>query len=370
MGFLLAAVTAFASFFGHSAAAAKPQTLYLLPAGSKVTAFAQDGPEVAWFASSGGRACDNVHLLNLSNGLSIDLPSQKTGNVTCTFARSKRLPVHLALAYDQGLALWTLPQASPLPLDYLLGAGVATKARAERRFLEVAHTTRGIGQWLGGIAGDGGTLVYGVTAVDFADEAGCLAGSAPCTLVRSGGGVYRIVGRTAIHVPNTGPAVSVAASAGTVAYVGTGAIAKNGKPQATADVPIEIVEAASGLELTSVVPAGVPTAIALSPHVLASLERTPLGLRLAWYDSATGKPGGSVPVPASTAPQLTATDGLIVFRVGRSLRAVDVSSHRTRVLTTVAAPPIGLSLEGRRLAWAENTAKGSRVRALYVSGSG
>jgi hypothetical protein len=41
-----------------------------------------------------------------------------------------------------------------------------------------------------------------------------------------------------------------------------------------------------------------------------------------------------------------------------------------RVLTRAAATPIGLSLEGNRLAWAENIGHAARIRALYVSGSG
>jgi hypothetical protein len=370
MGSLVAAAAAIAAAFTFSGGAeGKPQTLFTLPHGT-IAAFAQDGRDVAWFAP-GGPKCNTVHLLALDNGLSLDLPAQGARNVTCRFNRSRRLPVRLAVAQGAGRALWTLPQEMPLPLDYLLGASVNAGDRAERRFLEVAHTARGVGQWLGGIAGDGNNLVYAVTAVDFADEAGCLAGSAPCTLVRSGGGIYRISGRKLVPVPGSGPAVAVALSGGAVAYVGTSGIARSGRPRAGGDVPIEVVDVESGQEIAAVVPQGVPAAIALSAHVLSTLERTTLGLRLAWYERATGKPLGSVPVPRRTSPQLSATDRLIVFRVGRSLRAVDVSSHRTRVLATATVAPVGLSLEGSRLAWAENLRGGSaRIRALYVSGRG
>ena len=369
MGSVLAAVAAIAAVFNHSGSSTgKPQTLFTLPSAT-VAAFAQDGPAVAWF-QPGGRACNTVQLRSLENGLKVDLPAQAKRNVTCRFNRSVRLPVGLALAYTSGQALWTLPQYSPLPLDYLVGAGVTADDRAERRFQEIAHTARGVGQWLGGVAGDRDTLVYAVTTVDFQDEAGCLAGSAPCTLVRSGGGVYRIVGRTPVQIPGTGPAVAVAASGTAVAYVGTSRIGRSGRPTAGADMPIEVVDAASGQEISAVAPEGVPAAIALTPHTLAALERTPLGLRLAWYDRATGDVLGSIPVPKTTSPQLTANDRLIAFRVGRSLRAVDVSSHRARVLARAAATPIGLSLEGSRLAWAENLGGSARIRALYVNGRG
>jgi hypothetical protein len=210
--------------------------------------------------------------------------------------------------------------------------------------------------------------VYALTTVDYKDETDCLAGTGPCTLVRSGGGVFRVSGRQSVRIPNTGPAVEVAAAGTSVAYVPTSGIAANGKPQAGADLPVTIVAADTGEQLAAVVPEGVPVAIALSPHVLATLERGPLGLRLAWYDAATGHPLGSVPVPKATAPALTASDQLIVFRVGRSIRAVDVTSHRLRTLTRAAATPVGLSLDGGWLRWAENLPHLARIRALYVSG--
>jgi hypothetical protein len=171
-------------------------------------------------------------------------------------------------------------------------------------------------------------------------------------------------------VPRTGPAVAVAVSGNAIAYVPTGGIGKNGRPQASADVPIEVVRASDGEQISHVLPQGVPVAIALSTHLLATLEKTPLGLRLAWYDRATGRPSGSVPVPRATAPSLSATDRLIVFRVGRSIRAVGVRTRRARLLATAAATPVGLSVEGSRIAWAENLPHVSRIRAVYVSGSG
>jgi hypothetical protein len=361
---MLAVVAAIAAVLGHSSAeAAKPQTLYTSP--RRIEAFAQDGPILAWFTPGGGR-CNRVHLRSLRNGLGYDLPSQKTRNVTCRFIRSGNESVGLAIG--GGRALWTLPQKSPLELDYLLGAG--TDDPNERRFHEIAHTARGVGQWLGALAGDGSTLAYSVTTVDYEDEAGCLAGTAPCTLVKSGGGVYRVEGRGRVLVPGTGPAVKIAIADTALAYVPTSALAEDGTPQAGADLPISVVDASTGQDISAAVPQGVPVAIALSTRYLAALERTPVGLRLAWYDRATGRPAGSVPVSKRTAPTLTMNDRLIVFRVGPNLRAVKIASHKVRTLAQTVGAPLGLSLEGGRLAWAENLRTSGRVRALYVSGRG
>lgn len=186
---------------------------------------------------------------------------------------------------------------------------------------------------------------------------------------KAGGGVYRIVGRqTPQLIEGTDAAIAVAASGSTVAYVPAATVAKNGRPFAGADLPIEVVDAESGASIARVQPQGMPLAIALSPHVLLTLERTPVGLRLAWYDSQTGQPVGSVPVPEAASPEVSTTDRVAVYRVGRSVHSVDLTTDRVTLLVKTAATPIGLSLEGGRLAWAENVKSGGRIRALYLSG--
>jgi len=369
MGLVVAVVASLAAVVSHAATRAQPQTVWVSPPHGTIAAFAQDGSEMAWFAP-GGRTCNLVHLRSTTAPVEIELPSQAAHNVTCHFVRSTRAPVQLAVAEKLGGVLWTLPLRSPLALDYVLGAGIKEQQRAEVRLLEAAHTGRGVGQWLGGISGDGATLAFAVTSVGWTDESGCLAGIAPCTLVKSGGGVYVVRGRSRVHVRGTSAAVEVATSGDRIAYVPTGLIGKHGRPQPSADLPIDIVTTATGRRIASVVPQGVPIAIALSEHVLATLEQTPLGVRLAWYDAQTGRVRGAVPVPRSTAPSLTTSDQLVVFHVGKSLRAVTVATHRVRVLATATATPVGVSIEGSRLAWAENLPLYARIRALYVNGRG
>jgi len=363
---LLAAAVAVAAAAFHSVGAGpRAETIYS-HANTTIAAFAQDGALVAWF-STGRARCNTVHVISLANPLQTTLPLQGTArNVTCRWAVGST-PVTLALA--GGNVLWTLQERSPIPFDYLLGAGVGAGERKERRFQEIAHTNHGSGLWLGGTSGDGATLVYGVTAIDYVDEAGCLAGTGSCELEISGGGIYRMSGRQVpklISGTDSGGAVEVAASTGAVAYVPPAGVSKQGRPIAGADLPIEVVDAQTGASISRVSPQGTPLAIALAPHVLATLERTPLGLRLAWYDRATGAPEGSVPVSGKTSPWLSSTDRTIVYHVGRSIRAVDIETHNVRTLARAAAEPIGLSLEGGRLAWAENLKTAARIRALDV----
>jgi hypothetical protein len=366
MRVLLAAAVSLAATVASAAGAAPGTQTLISRASGTISGFAQDGGIIAWF-TPGARTCNGVHVKQLNNGLKADLPKQgDTHNVTCRWPTGHSL-VSLAIARDKPNVLWTLHENAPLEFDYLVGAGV--RDRRERRFQQLAHTARGAGLWLGGVAGDGATLVYGVTSVDYEDEAGCLAGTDSCALkiVQRGGGVYRVIDGTKLKlIPGTSPAVAVAASGRRVAYIEADSIAKNGKPVAGGDLPIEVVDSVTGRVLSSITPQGTPVAVALSAHVLATLERTPLGLRLAWYTPETGSPAGSVPVALATNPSLSVSDRLAVFHVGRSIRGVEIGTGRVRTLVTAAAPPIGLSVEGNRIAWAENLKHGARIRAYFA----
>jgi hypothetical protein len=362
---LAAAVPLAAAAVSAAGATPRTETLYSRASGT-IAAFAQDDRLIAWFTPD-TKGCNAVHVRSVFNGLKVDLPKQRDShNVTCRWIVG-RSPVTLAVAGQTSNVLWTLHESSPLQFDYLVGAGAGD--RRERRFQELAHTTRGNGLWFGGVAGDGTTLAYAVTSVDYEDEAGCLAGTGSCAMKIAGGGVYRVIGRQPPKlVPGTTHgAVAIAAGGGRIAYVGTGSITTRGEPAAGADLPIQVVDAASGHVVSSIQPQGTPIAIALSAHVLAALERTPLGLRLAWYAPSSGLPIGSAPVANATNPDLTVSDRFVVFHIGRSIRAVEIATGRVRTLIRAAAPPVGLSLEGGRLAWAENLKHGARIRALHVS---
>jgi hypothetical protein len=350
---------------GSAARAPQVETLYSTATGT-IAGFAQNGSLIAWF-ESGGKRCNTVHIENLSNGLNATVPGSTARNVTCTW-RLDATPVEIALD-NASHTLWTLHEGLPLEYDYLVGAGAGQGDRREHRFQEFAHTARGAGLWLGGLVADGDTLAYAVTSVDYEDEAGCLAGNGSCAMkiVPTGSGVYRFVNWQLQLVPRTKAAVEVAVSKDTLAIVETGALApKTGKPVPTADLPIDIVNAETGESIASATPQGTPIALGLSPHVLATLERTPLGTRVAWYDPATGKPSGSAPVAAATAPTLAVNDRYIVFRAGRTVRGINVATGKIRTLVRAAAAPVGLSLSGSRLAWAENLKHGARIRALRL----
>ena len=136
-----------------------------------------------------------------------------------------------------------------------------------------------------------------------------------------------------------------------------------------------MVDAGTGASIASVRPQGTPLAIALSPHVLATLELTHRGLRLAWYarDEQLRTAIGSVAGPADDSPEAERKrPDSRVFTSARSISARPTIRHRSgRSLVTRRRPPIGLSLEGSRLAWAENGKHGADASArCYVNGRG
>lgn len=364
MRMLFAALALAAIVVQAAPAAPRPETLYTSPSGP-IVAFAQDGSVLAWFAR-GTKGCNKVWVLDISTSVQVKLPEQapSTVNVTCNWDVVP--PVRLAVDSSKPVrALWTLREQAPLRFDYLIGASVNDPL--ERRFQEIAHASKGAGLWLGGIAGNDGELVYSITSVDFVDEVGCLSNPKKphaCALrVSNDGGVYRVVGRSTELVPGTeAGGMQLALAPGRVAYIRATTVASNGASLSGAQIDIRNVD--DGMRVAEVIPQGTPLALALSAAVLATLERRAKGLVLAWYDATSGKPLGSIPVPADTSAELSANSRAVVFHSGRSIRALYIRAHRAETVARAATVPIGLSIEGTRIAWAENVAGRGRIRAL------
>jgi hypothetical protein len=61
-----------------------------------------------------------------------------------------------------------------------------------------------------------------------------------------------------------------------------------------------------------------------------------------------------------------ATGDAIVYRIGATIWGLDARTKRTRVLARAGSRPIGLSVDGSRVAWAENRGGRAYVRAVEV----
>jgi hypothetical protein len=374
MRMLLGALALAASIVHSATRAGQVETLYTSPAHQAIAAFAQDDGLVAWFAPS-SKPCNDVWLWQLGSAKQ-SLPAQGPGfhNVTCDWQVPPNSPVDLAVASNDGAPalLWTLHEsaAQALKFDYVLGATVADPN--ERRFQEVAHGSHGAGLWLTGVAGSGSTLVYSTTQVAYKDQVDCLSTpTAPgaCDLKVVGGGIYRVVGRkTPMAVKGTRAAIAVAVAGDDVAFVpAVGSSSSDGRPLASADVPIEVRDVQDGALVASVFPRGTPLAIALSSDTLALLGSDAGKLVLTWYSMPSGTEAGRMTLSPKTAPTLSAADGAIVFRVGRSVRWLDTATKHVHTVAKADGTPIGLSIAGERIAWAENVGGRGRIRAITLA---
>lgn len=328
----------------------------------RVAAVTQDGQLLAWLDVS-ATGCNSVHVLG-ARGATSSAPKPAAASMTCRWDVGDGKP-QLALAAGASAALWTLHEGGGAPLDYVMTASLDGP---EMRVDKLAHDSDGTGLWLGGVAGAGTTLAYSVADVEYVDKLGCLSGGS-CKRRIAGGGIHVVVNGQQRLLPGSRPALELAVSAGRIAYVQATSpdpAGPAGPPLPGSRPPVRVVSATTGATVSSVQPLGVPLAIALSPNVLAILSRSQDSEAVSWYDTASGTKLGSVAVSTKAAPELAASDGVLVYRVGRVLRAISVRTGRIRMLARAAVAPLGFTLAGSRLTWAENGDGTSRIRAVSL----
>jgi Tol biopolymer transport system component len=124
---------------------------------------------------------------------------------------------------------------------------------------------------------------------------------------------------------------------------------------------IELRATATGRVLTSFNTERLPSEVALAGSRVALLYEKPRELEIRTLT-------GSLLRQASVAgaENLSLSGRWALYRTGRTIRALDVQSGRSIVVARAAATPVGLSLDGRRVAWAEQGRRTSRIRAVVL----
>jgi hypothetical protein len=337
-----------------------------------IGAFAQDGDALA--LTSGRGPCPKVRIRGARGGATVAL-SGTFGGDDCYLLD--------AFALAGRRVLWGGFQDC---CNHGYGA-VATAARRSKR-----RALRGIGQefhtwgdFLTGAAGDGETLVYSLTTIDLSRGKEmdyhrgfihCLPRD-PCTWDVTGGGVWRVVGTRAVRVPSTPPTALVAAARGKIALVPTdrrripGPCSNDnmvGCPEIRTAVggAVEIRNAITGVRTAWFSPRGRVTAVALDAETVVVIVRSGRKTRLEWYSARTGRHLGVTSLPRPTADVLGAFGHTVVFHSGRTILALDTRTKRIRALARARSEPVGLSIEGTRVAWAETAGGRSFIRAVNV----
>jgi hypothetical protein len=84
-----------------------------------------------------------------------------------------------------------------------------------------------------------------------------------------------------------------------------------------------------------------------------------------------GAAGGDLDPSFGEAGKVVTPAGWLAFlRIGRDIYAVGARTGTRRLLARAGATPIGLSMAGRRVAWAENRGGRAYVRAVTLGPGG
>jgi hypothetical protein len=335
---------------GSATPSTKPAPHTLLVQKGLIRAFAQDTTTIAWIDSG-----YQVHVRQISarRGVVIGSALHPGGY--------KAKSVRLVLAGKQ--ALWTSYDRGNFLYTHVY---TGSPALGEREVAELVYMPDDgpDGTYVGGLAGDGTTLVLGTIGQRCDNEY-------DCRRIDVDGNVKR-VRADAQEIPRVPPPVMLAASAGRLALVPAKTprfFPDIGPPRAAEFAPVQVYDTTGNL-ISTVVPPGTPRAIAFSWPKLAVLFEFVDGTRqIQLYDARTGEywaeQGAGVfrKVPVTVTRVAVGSAG-VVWAVGSKIYLLRRQS--VQLLRHATGPPIGLSIEGRRVAWAVNLKGRGRVVALTL----
>jgi hypothetical protein len=371
---VLFASPALALLIGVSAGGASAPTGQAKPVGPRtvvsekapIRAFAQDESTIAWIGST-----YRVRVRNLTTGGAAWL-----GSAGPAVSGIDWTPT-LALAGSS--ALWTtFPSGGNSVENGLLTAAPFDPRATGIDFFSVPQSPTG-GDFLAGMAGDGPTLVYGKTA-EACDEINALT----CHRLDAVGGVAFVTGQyqapmiPGVPAPVTlaftahDPQSSMGISQGMLAVVPSATpVVSDFKnvPRVAPNGPVVVFQVLGPRPVVRLVsrvaPVGSVKAIALDFRQLAVLvQRADRTKALIRYAAQGGALLSTTVVPKATASELSVSKAGIVYRVGKSIYLL--GSGQPKLVWKTRGTPIGLSIEGRRIGWAENVKGRGHVLMLTL----
>lgn len=319
----------------------------------KFQVFRQDADAIAWIDSA-----YKVHVQRLSK------PGRwVVGWAAPSGMRSREAPTpSLALAGTR--ALWsTYGGGNSVEVPILTGAPGDRPREGHRATMitDLIIAPGGEGDFLAGLAGDGSTLVYGYATL------GTGAYPSDCSqLAISGGGIAPVSGQNSTRprtlLANVPPPALLAVSQGYVAVVPAAQLQPCAPPSVAENGSVAVYSAAGTL-FARVVPAGTVEAVALSWPQLAVLARRHDGTKaIERYDARTGTLLSATAV-SSKVSEISIGPRGIAYSAGTSIYLL--SANKPQLVWRSTGVPIGVSIEGRRIAWAVN-GRPSLIRAVRL----
>ncbi len=330
--------------------AVSSQPVTLVSTKGAIEGFAQDGGWIVW-AEANAPCQQQVKIRGASGGVVRSLLSR--GGATCKADDSEGYQSSMALAGTR--ALWAALGESG---NTFWDASVRTSSLTtplDRELISLSMDIEQCGAWCRWsvpVAGDGSTLLF-VNTNNATED-------------------YRYGGAQVYRVGADGRKTALPRTTGTWALSASRAWFAAAR-ETRGWRGIEVRNALTGATRLQLTVKGRTWAVALTPTRLAILVQQGATWRIRVY-SLAGTLQRSVAVPPSIADELergdvplAAAGRWVVYHTDKTIRALDLRSGRTSVLTVAKlSSPVGLSLEGRRLAWVESWFKESRIRALTL----
>jgi hypothetical protein len=342
---------AFAAFACALPAAASPPTPLraktLVTEGGHIHAFAQDAGAVAWVGHDYA-----VHVRRLTAKHGSVVGSASSGYTTVVW--------QLALAKTQ--ALWTSYDAGNFIYTTVHTGSPTLRERAV--FSLSFMPGPAWGSWLAGVAGDGSTLVFGTVNQSCDVEWNCRRLDVTGAVERVGAKATAVVGLPSPYL--------LATSSGRIALVPAKTprfFPDVGPPRVAEYAPVQIYDS-TGQLISTIVADGTPRAISLDWPKLALLFEFVDGRRqIQLYDARTGgywfNNGAAVfaRVPETVKRISVGVPGT-VYSVGNAIYLL--RRQQAQLIWRAGSAPIGLSLEGRQIAWAENAHNRGQIKVLNL----
>jgi len=336
-----------------------PRTL--LATRGPIRAFAQDSGRIAWIGAKW-----HVEVRRTGH-------RQKTVLVGTAhpFPGNGGVPSQLALAGAR--VLWTRHGGGNFLETSVWVRKAGARPAPKMVFRAAALREGGPGGFFGPIVGAGSTLAF--TDVDYqcVDPNDC---SELAEQPSPSNGVFRVTGTTGItQLPGLVPgATELAVSGNLIALLpapqqvaATQLSNPSAPPPAPPGTPIEIRAATTGSLVAQFTPPGTVRALALSGSIAAVVYELGDGSRnIDLYDVARGELIGTT-TGVATDDSISMSGDTLVFSVGGGkIETMDANTGAQRVLAVSPGAPIGLSVAGKRVAWAVNVHGHGRVLALTL----